>query len=86
MKTDSFTVQIPRHRMKERAADFIRTANSFKSSILVSQGNNSVNAKSLLGFLSLEPGDGDEVTLSANGPDEAEALEALRNILECVTI
>ena len=72
--------------MKERAADFIRTANSFKSSILVSQGNNSVNAKRLLGFLSLEPGDGDEVTLSANGPDEAEALEALRNILECVTI
>ena len=72
--------------MKERAADFIRTANSFKSSILVSQGNNSVNAKSLLGFLSLEPGDGDEVTLSANGPAEAEALEALRNILECVTI
>ena len=72
--------------MKERAADFIRTANSFKRSILVSQGNNSVNAKSLLGFLSLEPGDGDEVTLSANGPDEAEALEALRNILECVTI
>ena len=72
--------------MKERTADFIRTANSFKSSILVSQGNNSVNAKSLLGFLSLEPGDGDEVTLSANGPDEAEALEALRNILECVTI
>ena len=72
--------------MKERAADFIRTANSFKSSILVSQGNNSVKAKSLLGFLSLEPGDGDEVTLSANGPDEAEALEALRNILECVTI
>lgn len=82
LKTHSLTVQIPRQRMKERAADFIRTANSFKSSLIVSQGPNSVNAKSLLGFLSLDPGAGDEVTLTADGPDEAEALKVLSSLLE----
>ena len=86
LKTATLTVRIPRSRMKERATEFIRTANSFKSNLLVTQGRNTVNAKSLLGFLSLEPGEGDEITLTADGPDETEALAALRDMLEAVTV
>ena len=81
MKTCSVTVQIPEHQMKETATPFIRTANSFKSNLVVTQGANRVNAKSLLGFLSLNPGAGEEVILTGEGPDEAEALEALGAIL-----
>ena len=81
MKTCSVTVQIPEHQMKETATRFIQTANSFKSNLVVTQGANRVNAKSLLGFLSLNPGTGDEVVLTGEGADEAEALKALGAIL-----
>ena len=63
------------------ATFFIQKANSFKSQISVAQGDNSVNAKSLLGFLSLQPAEGSQVTLTAEGPDEAEALKALADML-----
>ena len=40
-----------------------------------------VNAKSLLGVLSLGIVKGTEITLIANGPDEEEAVEALATLL-----
>ena len=81
LKTCSVTIQIPEHRMNQTATLFIQRANAFKSDITVTQGGNNVNAKSLLGFLSLNPGTGDLVTLTANGPDEGNALETLRILL-----
>ena len=63
------------------ATYFIQKANEFKSGIWVEKEERRVNAKSLLGFLSLNPGTGDEVVLTGEGPDEAEALKALGAIL-----
>ena len=63
------------------ATFFIQKANEFKSSIWIEKDERRVNAKSLLGFLSLNPGAGEEVILTGEGPDEAEALEALGAIL-----
>ena len=63
------------------ATFFIQKANEFKSSIWVEVEERRVNAKSLLGVLSLGIVKGTEITLIANGPDEEEAVEALAALL-----
>ncbi|MCI8849128.1 MAG: HPr family phosphocarrier protein [Oscillibacter sp.] len=75
-------VQIPEDQLNRIAANFIKQASTFSSYILISKDNNSVNAKSLLGFLSLGMVRGAHVELTAEGSDSAEALESLAKILE----
>lgn len=59
------------------ATFFIQKANSFKSSIWVEKDDRKVNAKSLLGVLSLGIVQGMSFTLIADGADEEEAVESL---------
>jgi len=59
------------------ATFFIQKANEFKSSIWVEKDERRVNAKSLLGVLSMGIMDGTAISLIADGVDEAEALDAL---------
>lgn len=59
------------------ATFFIQKANSYKCSIWVEKDDRRVNAKSLLGVLSLGIVQGMSVTLIADGADENEALEGL---------
>ncbi len=59
------------------ATFFIQKANSFKSSIWVEKEDCRVNAKSLLGVLSLGIVEGTTITLIADGNDEAAAVDAL---------
>ncbi len=63
------------------ATFFIQKANSYKSSIWVEKDDRRVNAKSLLGVLSLGIIKGMTVTLIADGPDENEALEGLSELI-----
>ena len=63
------------------ATFFIQKANEFKSSIWVEVEERRVNAKSLLGVLSLGIVKGTEITLIANGPEGEEAVEALATLL-----
>ena len=64
------------------ATFFIQKANNFKSSIWVSKDERKVNAKSLLGIMSLGVVTGAVVTLSATGADEQNAVEALEALLQ----
>ncbi|MBO7762427.1 MAG: HPr family phosphocarrier protein [Clostridia bacterium] len=64
------------------ATFFIQKANSFKCSIWVEKGDRRVNAKSLLGVLSLAVTKGMEITLLADGADENSALAGLTDLLE----
>jgi phosphocarrier protein len=64
------------------ATFFIQKANTYKSSIWVECGDRRANAKSLLGVLSLAIVKGTEVTLIADGSDEAEALEGLSELVD----
>ena len=63
------------------ATFFIQKANSYKSSIWVEKEDCRVNAKSLLGVLSLGIVKGTEITLIADGPDEANAVEGLVSLV-----
>lgn len=64
------------------ATFFIQKANSYKSSIWVEKDDRSVNAKSLLGVLSLGIVNGMTITLVADGSDEREALDGLKELIE----
>ena len=64
------------------ATFFIQKANTYKSSIWVEKDERRVNAKSLLGIMSLGIITGTIVTLSAQGPDEEEAVNSLEAFME----
>ena len=59
------------------ATFFIQKANEFKSGIWVEKDERRVNAKSLLGVLSLGIVKGTTITIMADGADEKEAVAAL---------
>ena len=61
------------------ATFFIQKANEFKSSIWVEKDDRRVNAKSLLGVLSLK---GTTINLIADGPDEEAAIKALVELID----
>lgn len=63
------------------ATFFIQKANEFKSSIWVEREERRVNAKSLLGVLSLGIVKGTTITLIADGADEKEAIDKLVELI-----
>lgn len=63
------------------ATFFIQKANSYKSSIWVEKDDRRVNAKSLLGVLSLGITKGMTITLIADGADEVEALNGIEDLV-----
>ncbi len=63
------------------ATFFVQKANSYKSSIWVERDDCRVNAKSLLGVLSLGIVKDMTITLIADGQDEAAAVEGLANLV-----
>lgn len=64
------------------ATFFIQKANEFKSSIWVEKDERKVNAKSLLGVLSLGIARGTTISIIADGVDEKEAVDALISLIE----
>ncbi len=63
------------------ATFFVQRANSFKSSIWVEKEDCRVNAKSLLGVLSLGISKGTVITLIADGVDENAAIDGLAELI-----
>ena len=80
--TREVTVQVPGGLHHQAVTRFIQTANRFDSTLRVAYGGNSVNAKSLLGVLSLGIVKGTTITLIADGADEKEAVEALVELVK----
>ncbi len=64
------------------ATFFVQKANSYKSSIWVEKEDCRVNAKSLLGVLSLGISKGTAITLIADGADETDAVEGLAVLID----
>lgn len=64
------------------ATFFIQKANEFKSSIWIEKEERRVNAKSLLGILSLGIVGGTSIRIIADGTDEQEAVDGLVDLVE----
>ena len=63
------------------ASSFIQCANKFKSSLWVQRGERRINAKSLLGVLSLGIIPGTSFEIIADGIDEDKAINALESLI-----
>ena len=64
------------------ATFFIQKANEYKSSIWVERDERRINAKSLLGVLSLGIVGGAAIKIIADGPDEEEAVNGLVDLVD----
>lgn len=65
-----------------QATYFVQKANEFESNIWLESGNRKMNAKSLLGIMSLGVVTGATVVLTASGSDAEEAVAALEALLQ----
>ncbi|GAA4722883.1 HPr family phosphocarrier protein [Brevibacillus fulvus] len=81
MTEKKIVIQLPHGLHARPAAQFVQKASSFASEINLQKGAKTVNAKSIMGVMSLAAANGEEVTLTADGSDEKEAIEALTALL-----
>ena len=65
----------------KQATYFVQKANDFTCNIWIETGNRKMNAKSLLGIMSMGIVTGATVTLGAEGPDAEVAVNALEELL-----
>ncbi|MDR2785898.1 MAG: HPr family phosphocarrier protein [Treponema sp.] len=69
--------------LHSRPADlFVRTAKLYQSNIEISKKNKKANAKTILKVILLNVCENDEITITADGPDEDEALTDLKMLVE----
>lgn len=64
------------------AALFVQTANKFKSEVFIEKEGKKVNAKSIMGVMSLAVSQGTPIIISAQGEDEKEAVLKLVELIE----
>lgn len=64
------------------SAKLTATASKFKSEIWISRSARRVNAKSIMGVMMLAAAKGSTLIVEAQGPDEQEALEAVRQLID----
>lgn len=64
------------------AARFVHLASRFESQIRVGRDAKVMDGKSIMGILLLAASRGTAITISADGPDEAAAVEALAQLVE----
>ncbi len=64
------------------AARLVQTASAYGSEVLVSRNGQEVNGKSIMGVMMLAASKGSRITLKVDGEDEAQAMQALVELIE----
>ncbi|HYF83863.1 MAG TPA: HPr family phosphocarrier protein [Clostridia bacterium] len=82
MKSEKVTIINETGLHARPASIFVNMAAKFKSELMVQKGEKQVNAKSILAVLSLGISKGTEITISAQGPDEEEAVSKLVELIQ----
>ena len=62
-------------------AMLVQVASQFESTVYINAGDKKVNAKSIMGMMSLGLASGEEITVSADGQDEEAAIEEIEKFL-----
>lgn len=76
-------ITFPANQVLQRsaAALFVQVANRFDARIMIEHKDKIVNAKSMLGLLSLGASAGEEMALVVDGPDEEKAAAAIQELM-----
>ena len=59
----------------------VQEANQYSSTVYIEVENKKINAKSIMGMMSLQLGNGEELTVVADGDDEADAIQGVEKLL-----
>lgn len=81
MITKQITIKIPTGLEARPIALLVQVASQYESSIYVESEDKKVNAKSIMGMMSLAIAAGESVTVSADGTDEDIAIENIEKYL-----
>ncbi len=68
------------------AAMLVQVASQYESNIYVDDADKRVNAKSIMGMMTLKFGDGKEVYISADGDDEIHAVDEMERYLTSAAV
>ena len=81
MKKESMVIALKGGLEARPIAELVQVASKYDSRIYIELDNKRVNAKSIMGMMSLELDTGDEMTVSADGADEEAAVEEIRSFV-----
>ena len=81
MNTKPITIQIPSGLEARPVALLVQVASQYESEIYVESEARRVNAKSIMGMMTLGLNAGESITVTANGGDEKEAIDNIEKYL-----
>ena len=81
MKKQTVTIQIASGLEARPVAVLVQMASQYESHIYLMRDNKKVNAKSIMGMMTLGLNAGDSIEVSADGVDEDNAIEAIAGYL-----
>ena len=81
MITKNIDIKLESEAGARPIAMLVQVASKYKSKINIQQADRTVNAKSIMGMMTLGLDAGEEITLSANGDDENAAMESIEQYL-----
>lgn len=82
MTTFEYTIQDELGIHARPAGILVKEASKFASNIELSKGDKRVSAKKIFGVMGLGAKTGETITVYADGEDEAQAIEALKQLLQ----
>lgn len=84
MVSETITVNLTEDAEARPVAVLVQKASQFESKVYIQSGDKKINAKSIMGMMSLGIAQGEEIVVSADGKDEELALQDLSSYLKNV--
>ena len=81
MITRTVNVKLPKNLSASPVALLVQKASKFDSIIYIEAGERKVNAKSIMGMMSITLDEGDELMIRCDGDDESDALSTVEGFL-----
>ena len=82
MTKRSIQIQLENGLEARPVALLVQEASKYESTVYIQSGDKRVNAKSIMGMMSLNLGNGEEVTVAADGKDEDAAVACIEKYLD----
>ncbi|MFC7064090.1 HPr family phosphocarrier protein [Halobacillus seohaensis] len=82
MKEQTITIDLNTGLQARPAAQFVQLANRFSSDVFIEKDSKRINAKSIMGLMSLAVGQGEEIKLIADGHDEERVIDELSEFVK----
>ncbi|BBF44980.1 catabolite repression HPr-like protein Crh [Lachnospiraceae bacterium KM106-2] len=83
MMTKKIKIKLPTGLEARPVAMLVQVASQYESSIYVESEDKKVNAKSIMGMMTLGLAAGDDINITINGSDEAAAMDGIEKYLTC---